>query len=131
MKAEINNENKAKFFTQYWGQKIVAHEFIGAGSNACIGSVIFSKLDNWHLELKPISSISVEDARSLGYKTCNDPSNANYGMSASGVFLDENDHMDEFLTSDADFLRSRGYLVPWMGLTCEELIEAGWAKCKE
>ena len=30
-----------------------------------------------------------------------------------------------------DYLRSRGYLLPWMGLSCEELIEAGWAKYKE
>lgn len=30
-----------------------------------------------------------------------------------------------------DFLRSRGYAVPWMGLSVEQLIEYGWIKIKK
>lgn len=30
-----------------------------------------------------------------------------------------------------DFLRSRGYLLPYGGHSCEELIKAGWAKYKQ
>lgn len=27
-----------------------------------------------------------------------------------------------------DFLRSRGYVLPWMGLSVDEMVEAGWIK---
>lgn len=30
-----------------------------------------------------------------------------------------------------DYLRSRGFLLPFMGLSCEEIIERGWAKYSE
>ena len=139
MKAEINNENKAKFFAQYWGQKIVAHKFIGAGSNASIGSVIFSKLDNWHLELKPISDISDEDAIEVAKIIFKNPA---FHTSDKGkryirqmILLDHeyNQLFFSFIKVSAviDFLRSRGYLAPWMDLSCKELIKSGWVKLKE
>lgn len=30
-----------------------------------------------------------------------------------------------------DYLRSKGYVLPWMGLSVEEMIEAGWIKLVE
>ncbi len=131
MKVEINLETKAKFFAQYWGQDILCSDMYGDGGTIYSATMRDSSIKNEWLELKSLSDISDEDAIELGYSTCNDQLNANYGMSPSGCFLDENGHMDEFLSSDVDFLRSRGYLVPWMGLSCEELIEAGWVIYKE
>lgn len=29
-----------------------------------------------------------------------------------------------------DFLRSKGYVLPWMGLSVEQLVEFGWIKLK-
>lgn len=127
MKAEINNENKEKFFAQYWGQDVLFDY------PAKLGPYPINHSRNWEHEahllyLKPLSSISDEDAIELGYQICDDTLNANYGMSPSGCFLDE---MDEFLSSDADYLRSKGYALPWMGLSVYEMIEAGWIKLVE
>lgn len=30
-----------------------------------------------------------------------------------------------------DYLRSKGYVLPWMGLSVEKLVEYGWVKLKE
>lgn len=144
---KINNENKAKFFAQYWGKEIVAHEFISAGENAVVGSVIFRNLDNWHLELKPISDISDEDA--IDVAKINTSIHWNNGLTPNvwknsfGKTIVSNgtgiiDKYGQTIISEnylsytqVDLLRSRGYLVPWMGLSCEEIIKAGWAKYKE
>jgi hypothetical protein len=128
MKAEINNENKAKFFALYYGQNVL-HDY---SKNGDLNTYKIEYLDGdreyqW-LGLKPLSKISDEDAIDLGYKQCDDQLNFNYGMSPSGCFLDEMGDMDEFLSSDADYLRSRGYALPWMGISVEDQIEAGWVK---
>ena len=161
MKAEINNENKARFFTQYWGQKVLVYpkdNLAGrSGGIDVVGWMISTDVCvNGHLELKPLSFISDEDATELiriklvneGYpltqitdikvgihsktgikdKTSIEAvvSFKDWGDSVERIFIDDN--MSCFY---ADFLRSRGYLVPFMGLTCEELIEAGWVRYKE
>jgi hypothetical protein len=132
MKAEINNENKAKFFALYWGQAVLWEPFIGQ-------DVFVDQHFPWdlvgkdyhYLNLKPLSQISDEDAIELGYSACNDPLNANYGMSASGTFFDDWTQRQDMLMSDSDYLRSKGYALPWMGLDVKELIEAGWIKLIE
>jgi hypothetical protein len=30
-----------------------------------------------------------------------------------------------------DYLRSKGYALPWMGLSVDELVEYGWVKLKD
>lgn len=121
MKAEINNENKAKFFALYWGQEVLSD---GGHLGGCVGDCE----EDMFLLLKHLSSISDEDAIELGYSTCDDPLNPNYGMSASGCFLDDWTQREEMLMSDSDYLRSKGYALPWMGLSVEEMVEAGWIK---
>lgn len=39
------------------------------------------------------------------------------------------DHSDNILNA-YDYLRSRGYALPWMGLSVEELVNRGWVKLK-
>lgn len=34
-------------------------------------------------------------------------------------------------TSDSDYLRSKGYVLPYMDLSVEDLIEYNWVKLKE
>jgi hypothetical protein len=125
VKTEINNENKGKFFAQYWGQKVYRKPEV-PGFESTVGGFISDERvsKTGFLELKSISDISDEDAVD------------SYKIKESKSWL-----KDEFDISRignkwdcmfvADFLRSRGYLIPWMGLSCEEIIEAGWAKYKE
>lgn len=136
MKAEINNENKAKFFALYYGQFVFNHPAIADGNRVRLEGRI---LEKGFLELKPLSSISDEDLFGISFSFPHGVKPDNFTISfsldsytnhwraiSSGVVK------EGFLRiSDFDFLRDRGYLVPWMGLSCEKIIEAGWAKYKE
>lgn len=131
MKAEINNKNKVKFFALYWAQKVFVNPLLG--DEPVRNTYLFTEdepedISYEYLQLKPLSSISDEDAIELGYSTCDDPLNSNYGMSASGCFFDDWTQREEMLMSDSDYLRSKGYALPWMGLSVEEMVEAGWIK---
>lgn len=128
MKPKINNENKAKFFALYWGQKVVKDK---SSQRLYVSPNINLEHESWFLSLKPLSSINDEDAIELGYSTCDDPLNPNYGMSANGCFLDDWTQREEMLMSDSDYLRSKGYALPWMGLSVEEMVQAGWIKLIE
>lgn len=135
MKAEINNENKAKFFALYLGQmveypeiddRIVRHKLVASGFEylhlnykrkvkGCIGNEIsFSNKNTNHnsnalnakLELKPLSQISDEDKEHAYWLV--------YPITVINI----------------DFLRSKGYALPWMGLSVEEMVEYGWIRLK-
>lgn len=126
-------ENKEKFFAQYYGQKVGYHDKF---SGWIIGGVIrSSKIE--YLELTSLKDITDEDAAHIcdmaGYST-----NDFFKKVELGKQL-----LKEYLTSSRcnvqpldwlqifDYLRSKGYLVPWMGLSTEEIISRGWAKTKE
>ena len=95
-------ENKTKFFAQYYGQKVLLDDNL---------TVNFTRLHygiedfkNWWLELKPLSEISNEDALEI----------------SDFVYADRK----------VDYLRSKGYAIPWNGISVEEMIEFGWVKLK-
>lgn len=140
MKAEINNENKAKFFAMYWGQIVFVNPIL---SEKPVPNIwVFDGLntedfDGEYLELKPLSAITDEDAEEIGFEF-NVPSkdvelkfhfdnyDTHWEAKHKGMLKEGN-----LLLEDTDYLRSRGYALPWMGLSVEELIEAGWIKLKE
>lgn len=103
-------ENKAKFFAQYWGQNVVGN--------------IGDYFNRTYLELTPLSQISDEDAIEVSERCVpgNDKRIDNikqhcriYAMQSSLI---------------SDYLRSKGYALPWNGITVEEQIEFGWIKLK-
>lgn len=163
MKAEINNENKAKFFALYWGQDVLSSSMYGSGGT--IYSLTMkenSHKDKW-LELKPLSSISDEDAievakMALGFSkitqniTVTTTTNREFGFSfwlngdveymidfqnfynPTLIALTRKTANNEYLhnaTKISDYLRSKGYAIPWMGLSIEEMVKAGWIKLVE
>lgn len=109
MKIQNTLENKARFFAQYWGQKVfktslkqeIPHK------NNFGKSIQF----NDFLELKPLSQINDEDAINLGY-----------GYAS---------HLKSNLDRNIDQLRNLGYALPYMDLSVEDLVEYGWVKLKE
>jgi len=111
MNSVINNENKAKFFALYWGQAVLWEPFIGQ-------NVFVDQHFSWdlvgrafyYLNLKPLSQISDEDVEE-GYWHL-----YAYHIPVSAINI--------------DYLRSKGYALPWMGLSVEELVDAGWVKLK-
>lgn len=130
MKTEITLENKEKFFTQYWGQKVITNDnlsSIGVATYVNGTSIILE-----YLLLKPLSSITDEDAievaRIAGY------TNVVYDMrkKKSLIRMVKDAISNHILTYKiVDYLRSKGYALPWMGLSVEEMIDAGWIKLIE
>jgi len=122
---KITEENRERFYAQYWGQSIQI--FRGH---------LFNNVNPENkdpVQLKPLSSISDEDAIEVGFSDREDPESADYHMSPSECFLDfyETYGYHLFGATKIDLLRSRGYALPWNGITVEQQIEAGWVKLVE
>lgn len=131
-------ENKAKFSCLYHGQRLqrIKESY---GVNATLFLVSANVTENSFLELKPLSQISDEDAWKLasfcGYANANEVIGYRIlaGLDLLGCFptglpiaTKITGHYEAI-----DSLRSRGYAIPWMGLSVEKLIEYGWIKLKE
>lgn len=118
-------ENKMKFFAQYWGQDNlcdVSHGFKSENEN-CNWHQLFQ---NNYLELIPLSLITDEDYR---YVVKNERMNPNHSL--DDVELEG--RISGIKESDilcADYFRSKGYALPWLGLSVEKQIEYGWIKLK-
>lgn len=133
MKADTNLDNRDRFEALYWGQSVGV---IYSDSREPVqrGVIVYGQHFSY-LELKPLSSISDEDAIEVAKIHFQGPEFLN-GMGGrqiahKGRFLIRRWIKSSFWKSDVvDFLRSRGYLLPWMGLSCEEIIAEGWAKYK-
>lgn len=151
-------ENKARFFALYWGQTIIEDNFwmpnefstVGYKYQLCqdAGSHIGGLL-NKHLVLKKLSSISDEDVIEYAINIQN--------IKIDSEIIEVENHEDCVLfkivhegtsyrtayqvwhydtrphklpQKDVDFIRSKGYALPWMGLSVEQLINYGWIKLK-
>lgn len=129
MKAEINNENKAKFFALYWGQKVAENPIGYLIVNGTTLDYIHTNSMDCILNLKPLSSISDEDAIEVARIAGVGEDDINTGLKPDFresiiAILDENMYPLEI----SDFLRSRSYALPWMGLSVDEMVEAGWIR---
>lgn len=130
-------ENKAKFFAQYFGQYIVTSKGEPAKWRVLSFSLLGESVLSTHLELKPLSDISDEDALKLyhlhsgniGYDYTQDFYSP-LEMARHWIDKDPTESMYKY-TNQADYLRSKGYLVPFNGLSVEEIIKRGWAKYEE
>jgi hypothetical protein len=119
MKAEINNENKAKFFALYWGQMVLSDGIeIGGNVGDCE--------EEMFLLLKPISSISDEDAKVINLEKYD-------GIDGIGWYeLTQSSYkLHDWNVYETDYLRIKGYALNWMGLSVEEMVEAYWIKLTE
>ena len=137
MKTENTLENKARFFAQYYGQHVLyfSSDFLRKIDNLTLDSVE----NDDYLELKPLSQISDEDAIEvskifgLGHL-----SGAIKELILSIFRTSINDSGTTSSTNGIknwlhvfDYLRSKGYALPWMDLSVEDLVEYGWVKLKE
>lgn len=120
MKAEINEQNRRKFEALYINQDVLRT----CSEPNYSGKLVYHKLGrpfskyNW-LELKPLSSISDEDAEII------DLGSEDYNEAG---WCDKYGDFYWWTYADVDYLRSKGYALPWMGVSIEEMIEAGWIK---
>lgn len=122
-------EIRLKLYSAYLGSDIIIDSdcFQSEGKNEIIKTKLVSvhlrgsiECDGWipeithtYLELKPLSSITDEDAKKLGYRDSD-----HFKIDANELYW-------------KDELRLLGYAINWVGLTVEELLNFGWIKLKE
>ena len=157
MKLENILENKAKFFAQYWRQDVLCRVIFGKNKNEIImhntpcSNLKLGEIIDSYLELKPLSQISDEDLIQLtyipeGWKIFKIYHTTRDGYSAVKIrkLYDDNDlkfNADGYkydmktlsvkMANTVDYLRSKGYALPWMDLSVEDLVKYGWIKLKE
>lgn len=130
-----NLENKAMFFAQYWN-----YEYVGSDKYSHIMPDTWSDFPKWiedqYLILKPLSSISDEDALDIamimyGHLEPDLYHYPNMGRFFLDNFSNKNSVYYPILSTQAvDYLRSKGYALPYMGLSVDQLVEYGWIKLK-
>ena len=121
------SELKQKFFAQYFGQEVLRIE---QGNKLHNNTLNFTDLNNW-LELKPLSSVSDEDLEFIVVGICGlDKREFLIGKNKESVgnFLNRISDFDRTDLHICDLFRSKGYAIPWMGFSVDELIELGWVK---
>lgn len=127
-------ENKVRFFAQYWGQEIqIEKRFDGDDlymSTPLQGINQNSSVEKRYLELKPLSSISEEDAIEAA-KILN--TNTEYGFDLEDYLSDYewNNIAPLEALNVYDYLRSKGYAVPYLNYSVEDLIKLGWIRLKK
>ena len=148
MKTENTLENKAKFFAQYWGQ----HLIIMGSFLRIIDHLTLCNIENDDiLQLKPLSQISDEDViegitylynitrEELGeileiehYDTFSNITTIGIGCNfKTSRSIHHWSGTKKISSVESDFFRSKGYALPYMDLSVEDLIEYGWVKLKE
>lgn len=123
-------ENKAKFFSLFFKQKVLRTglfpELIPVAT-----WTLNNPLKEEYLELKPLSSITDEDALEIANilkVELHTESLIQFIHNSIKTYIDKGyKGIDSHIL---DFLRSKGYTLPWMGLSVEKLVEYGWIKLK-
>ena len=133
MKIQNTLENKTKFFAQYWGQDVLCRVIFGKNKNEIImhntscSNLKLGEIIDSYLELKPLSHISDEDAIEISKEY---PAfGSNIRNSVKELFQEFDDL--ELSIKTGDYFRSKGYALPYMDLSVEDLVEYGWVKLKE
>lgn len=120
--------NKAKFFVLYWGQRILFSKNDPAGYSIRNKFEHSEDLDTEDfLQLKPLSSITDEDFDFIMNDSIMNPDPSD----GDPVFTFEIGCLKLSDLTTTDYLRSKGYALPWMGLSVEKLQEYGWIKITE
>ena len=150
MKTENTLENKRKFFAQYWGQKILLHVIDVDDILLLLNNEIDNDVKNWLLYLTPLSQITDEDAiqgimftYNKTYEDLGEILEVKHYNTFSSITTTRGG--ENFKTSrsihhwngdikigskECDYFRSKGYALPWMDLSVEDLVEYGWVKLK-
>lgn len=157
MKPELNNETKLRFYAQYYGHYPFCYGYEDwEKRNMIIVDGISLRMSEEessdpsyydYLELKPLSTISDEEAITVANtvlglnsghsyiteKGCTDTvihikiSNVRY-MPSEREYGCSTDYLPQKIS---DFLRSKGYALPFQGISVDEQVQAGWVRLRE
>lgn len=124
-------DKKVKFFSQYWGLDVVNFR----GKIISVHCAIDEKpIDDSFLELKPLESISDEDCLNIG-KIINlahlSPEETLIDLVKDVLIKRRDKGKVDLWLNIFDYLRLKGYALPWMGLSIQDLIDYGWIELKD
>lgn len=133
-KLENTLENKARFFALYWGQEVHYYrlrKLTPFKKHEVNGSTY------GYLVLTPLSQISEEDLKAISFNFPDgtegiefdfQPNNYKFHWKAKkGINVKEG-----YLTlKDFDYLRSKGYALPFHNLSVQDLIDYKWVRLKD
>lgn len=133
-KLENTLENKARFFALYWGQQVLKTDYSNriykTGTELSVSYITIYEHRSYYLELTPLSQISDEDVKGLTNSFMRTKKelldyycSESHGQALKMLFKD-------LKPEDYDYLRSKGYALPWMGLSVDDLVNYGWVKLK-
>lgn len=156
---ENNLENKTKFFAQYWGQRVFVGHVLEEVNSSYIDPMYDTSIlelkpleditDEDAIDVAKIVSPMLFDGNGDNGGHIIDKSEIKAGwisvkhmrkITMVDIDLDGfvfEYHEDEGYTrpslvnAGADYLRSKGYALPWMGLSIDDLIKYGWVKLKK
>jgi hypothetical protein len=125
---ENTQQNKEKFIAQYWGQKVLNRKRDGVYTLVTAKLSVYEILESDHLLLRDLSSITDEELLDIYYIERVEISTSDEQKIIIAKYWIMHSLFSYAIT---DYLRSKGFLVPFMDLSVEEIIEYGWAKIKQ
>ena len=129
--------DKCSFFGHYF-QQIVAKEtkYPNSPTINTTTVLLINRLSNYHLELKPLSKITNEDIIKWAYLIFNSKFEIkDTYQNANDVWVLINKNEVPFFIQpkdcnamQIDYLRSKGYALPFRDYSVEDLISFGWVR---
>lgn len=136
MKPELNNETKARFLGNYIGCEVQWYRGDGEliTTRLTVSDFPFLRNKNCWLLATPLSQITDEDAVEVAKMYGWEESHLRFKERVFQFKLELN-NINQFKSRHSveviDYLRSREYALPFMGISVEEMCEAGWVKLRE
>jgi len=136
------NIEKARFFGQYYGQRVLCirskeEPTLYVGFDDMQNNMV---LDADYLLLKPLSSIDDADALEV-LKICGIDHELEQYKDFYDMLKEQSNFMDYFFKARPlyfsevilayQYLQSKGYALPFLNYSVNQLVEKGWIKLKE
>lgn len=128
-------ENKERFYTQYWGQRVLV-DITNVGEECLCPVERFNmyRIDESHIELKCIESITDEDlliiAELLSWRKSMQETSIIAQTKELLLSQSQTNLYREHWSDIVDKVRELGYAHKWNGVTVSKQIEYGWVKLK-
>lgn len=125
---------KTLFFAQYWGQKVAKYPKSVSVLKWPVDDAISCGVENRHLELIPLSKISDNHAIEYfdilwheSHKSKSKEFKIEYGKEWANNLLSERFGLiPSNILNGIDYLRSKGYALPFMQYSVADLVNLGW-----
>lgn len=123
---------RSRFFAQYWGVKCL---YVGGVGLVKVGTGgWYLEHPDLFLELKPISSLSDEESIEYfdvlwggSHKDHTKEFKISVGKDwSSSLTIERFGLMPSNVINGVDYLRSKGYAIPFMGYSINDLVSLGW-----